>query len=180
MNKQLNRIYTGVGSRETPFEVLKQIAHIAQSLSVYGFTLRSGGADGADKAFELDSIKKEIYLPWPNFNNNNSKLFVISEKARKIASEHHPVWSKLKPPIQNLHARNAYQVLGYDLNKPSDFTVCWTQDGCETRKQRTFKTGGTGTAIAISDTYGVPVFNLKNSDAYGRLKEFLRDRKISI
>ncbi len=178
--RDMKRIFTGVGSRDAPAHILQKMTEIAQNLSAQGFVLRSGGADGSDLAFEDGAIKKEIYLPWRFFNGNKSNLYVISEKALEIASEHHPVWGKLKDSFKKLHARNAFQVLGYDLNLPSDFTVCWTPDGCESKKTRTFKTGGTGTAIAISDTYNVPVFNLKNEDAYHRLKKFLKDHEISL
>lgn len=176
----LKRIYTGIGSRETPADVLEKMTEIAQTLSVQSFVLRSGGADGADKAFEDGALKKEIYLPWPGFNGNQSRLSVISEKAKKIAAEHHPAWNKLKESIQKLHARNTYQILGYDLVLPSDFVLCWTPDGCESQKTRTFKTGGTGTAISLASSFNIPVFNLKNQDAYQRLKKFLKDHEISL
>lgn len=59
-------------------------------------------------------------------------------------------------------ARNVLQVLGPNLNEPSEFTICWTQDGAYTQAMRGKKTGGTGLAISISCNYGVPVFNLQN------------------
>jgi predicted Rossmann fold nucleotide-binding protein DprA/Smf involved in DNA uptake len=44
--------YAGVGSRETPAHVCKQMTELAKRLESFGLTLRSGGAKGADKAFE--------------------------------------------------------------------------------------------------------------------------------
>lgn len=64
--------YTGVGSRETPRDVQAVMYKFAQKMALHGAVLRSGGADGADTAFELgcdkQQGKKEIYLPWQGFN----------------------------------------------------------------------------------------------------------------
>ena len=49
---QVNNTYAGIGSRETPKEILKEMTKIGQELESKGYTLRSGGAIGADKAFE--------------------------------------------------------------------------------------------------------------------------------
>ena len=54
------------------------------------------------------------------------------------------------------------------------YVICWTPDGCESHLTRSIKTGGTGTAIAIASTNGIPVFNLKNADAIDRLHQFLK------
>jgi hypothetical protein len=61
------KYYTGTGSRESPNNVLAIMTDIAKFLSETGYTLRSGGAPGADFCFELGvsgRAKKEIYLPW--------------------------------------------------------------------------------------------------------------------
>ena len=58
--------YAGVGSRETPLDVLKTMWKIGNYLATKGYTLRSGGAKGADTAFEngCDSVigSKEISM----------------------------------------------------------------------------------------------------------------------
>lgn len=48
----MSKIYTGIGSRETPPDILELMTKIARFMFKQGFTLRSGGADGADSAFE--------------------------------------------------------------------------------------------------------------------------------
>ena len=73
--------YAGIGSRSTPDNVLGIMEKLGIVLAKKGFILRSGGADGADKAFEkgcdLASGQKEIYLPWKGFNGNNSSLYTF-------------------------------------------------------------------------------------------------------
>lgn len=161
--------YTGIGSRETPKDTLKTMTQLAKDLDLIGYTLRSGGADGADDYFERGATRKEIYLPWKMFNNNPSPLFKISQEAMALASEHHPAWDKLKDAVKKLMARNSTQVLGLELDTPSDFVVCWTPDGCESHLTRTAATGGTGLAITVASKRGIPIYNLQNQDSIDSL-----------
>jgi len=162
--------YTGIGSRGTPHFVLVAMSAIAmylESCPHRRYCLRSGGADGADLAFEngvIDRENKEIYLPWRGFNESDSQRFQIPKEAFEIASRHHPAWDKLKDSVRRLMARNVQQVLGQDLNKPSAFVICWTPDGCEHSNTRTSKTGGTGLAISVASEFNIPVYNLKHHE----------------
>lgn len=171
-------IYTGVGSRETPLAVLEQMANFAAEMARQGWTLRSGGAPGADSAFEaghrrVTTERLEIYLPWKGFNKNPSGLVGVSVEALQVAAKSHPAWSACSAQAQKLHGRNAYQVLGLSLQDPTDFVLCWTSDGATSRKERTRDTGGTGTAIVLAEANGVPVFNLARPGAMGALKQWL-------
>lgn len=146
--------YTGVGSRQTPREVCEVFTHIAELLEADGFILRSGGADGADLAFE-DGVKrgemKQIFLPWNGFNGSKSPYTCPSLFAYEIARETHPAWEKLSMPSRRFHARNTHQVLGPTLDEPSTFVLCYTQKGK--------LTGGTSTAIRLAHKRGIPCFN---------------------
>jgi hypothetical protein len=157
--------YAGVGSRNTPAFILEFIEKIAQTLAKQGYILRSGGADGADSAFEQGCLagngQKEIYLPWKGFNKNTSSLCTPSQDAYRIASETHPYFDNLKDPAKLLMARNTHQVIGADCQSPCFLVLCWTQDGADNRNVQTSnKSGGTGQAIRLAKKYGVPVHNL--------------------
>jgi hypothetical protein len=173
----MTNYYTGVGSRETPPNVLDEMRLLAQALARAGWVLRSGGADGADSAFESGardvSGPAEIFLPWKGFNNNLSDRFGVTETALTLASKVHPAWDRLGQGPKKLHARNCYQVLGENLDQPSALLICWTPDGCETERSRSIRTGGTGTAIALATRHGVPVFNLSVPESKRRLAELL-------
>jgi hypothetical protein len=146
------KYYTGIGSRETPLEILQIMIESAKILSTKGYCLRSGGADGADSAFEKGATEKEIYLPWKGFNGSDSELHKVCSRAIATAESIHPAWDKLSQGAQKLHARNCYQILGQRLTSPSEFVICWTKDGKEI--------GGTRTAIVLAKKYNIPVFNL--------------------
>lgn len=161
----MNKIYTGIGSRQTPSAIGELIYDIAENLDRIGYILRSGGANGADTFFEKHTLRKEIYLPWKGFNSNESPLYNISEKAMTIAENYHPSWDRLTLNGRKLMARNCYQVLGENLDKPSDFIVCYTPDGKAS--------GGTGQALRIAEDFNIPIFNLYFSDSKSNLLNYL-------
>ena len=160
-------IYTGIGSRDCPEEVLKLIAKTAYWLSKKGYVLRSGGASGCDSAFEYGCNKacgmKEIYLPWKNFNGSDSTLVVENKKAFEIAKKYHPKFDYLNQAGKKLMARNSHQVLGFDLNSPTDFVLCYTNKGSGT--------GGTGQALRIAKDYNIPIFDFGRYDNIDECRE---------
>ena len=125
--------YAGVGSRETPTEILGRFYRAAEYLAKRNFVLRSGGASGADQAFEhgCDAVNgpKEIYLSWKGFEGNKSTLIVSSPKAYELASNFHPYWDNLSMGAKKLQARNSHQIMGIDLSSPVKFVLCWTKNG---------------------------------------------------
>ncbi len=155
--------YAGIGSRSTPDHVLQIMRRVAHRLSEMGYALLSGGAAGADSAFEAGCFgNREIYLPWPGFRHLQGRHCVTlpSAEAFRVAEVVHPAWKRLGDTAQALMARNSHQVLGADLRSPVDFVVCWTPDGCESEATRSRNTGGTGQAIALANRWGIPVVNL--------------------
>jgi hypothetical protein len=164
--------YAGIGSRLTPPEMLAFMSRLSRYLYGLGYTLRSGGAAGADTAFEVgvpDPMKMEIYLPWKGFNGNHSLLYGVSNDALELAKQYHPGWSYLSNGGRLFHGRNCYQVLGKDLKTPSRFVVCWTKDG------KAF--GGTGQAIRIAIDKNIPIFNLRNPDEMKHVQDCMIQNK---
>lgn len=149
------KIYSGIGSRETPSAILLDMMKIATHLEGIGWMLRSGGANGADTAFANGCANRMIYLPWKGYNGlqlGYQTKVGVSAEAIEIAKKFHPAWDKLTRGGQALHARNAYILLGEKLDSPSDLVICWTPGGKIT--------GGTGQALRMAQAYNVPVINL--------------------
>lgn len=146
--------YAGIGSRKTPESILQIMTLMAKHLSDNNWTLRSGGADGADTAFEngANPLRSEIYLPWNGFNGRTSSYCNPSVNAHSMASFFHPAWSKCSQAAKKLHARNCHQILGMDLNTPVDFVICWTPNGN--------RSGGTGQALRIAEFKEIPIYDL--------------------
>ena len=167
-------IYAGIGARQTPKNIMDIMFNFANFMAKHNHVLRSGAADGADKAFEagcdISKGSKEIYLPWEGFNNNVSPLFTIDKPAFDLAKQYHPAWSKLSLAAQKLMARNSYQILGRNLKLPVDFVVCWTKDGYNLGMPRSVESGGTGQAIEIALCNEIKVYNLYNPEDLKELR----------
>jgi hypothetical protein len=154
------RFYTGVGSRQTPQATLGVMTQVAQRMALRGLVLRSGGASGADSAFEAGAgVACEIWLPIKGFQKNLSPLWTIDQRCFEIAAGVHPAWGRCSYFAQRAHARNVHQVLGADLATPSIVLLCWTPDGA-TNEMNATGAGGTRTAIVLAARNGVPVLNL--------------------
>ena len=145
--------YAGIGRRVIPDEIKISFEKFGRFAQDRGLVLRSGGAEGADSAFEKYVIpaNKQIFLPWKHYNGHLSRLCNPSNKAYQIAKKFHPRWNEYSCGVQKLLARNVHQLLGPNLRSPVEFVVCWTEDGNET--------GGTGQGIKMAQTLDIPVFN---------------------
>lgn len=156
--------YAGIGSRSTPPGVLTLMGGIALILTEFDLILRSGGAPGADSAFERACDRghgrKEIFLPWKTFNGSRSCLCTPPIQAEVMASEFHPNWTACTPAARKLHARNCQQITGRHLDDPVDFVLFWApeKDG---KVQ-----GGTATAVHLARKLQIPTFNLRCPTAF--------------
>lgn len=144
-------IYTGIGSRKTPADMLKRLAQTAYFLAKRDWILRSGGAIGADQAFEkgCDAAhgKKEIFLP-----NNNVPGWAYDKVVKYLPRGYN--WKSMKPYTKALLARNMQQIFGKDGDVLTSAVICWTPLGRDD--------GGTGYAIRAAWDYGIPVYNVSN------------------
>ena len=153
-----NKIYAGIGLRETPEDILGIINDLAMWLANQGWIGRSGGAIGADEAFQRGSEAVngdfELYRP------QNA-----TPEAIELASQFHPAWHNCNNYARKLHGRNAQIVLGYELDSPVSKVYLWTPGGK--------KIGGTGMGIRIADHYGITVRNLYDPEVLQQTIEMI-------
>lgn len=178
------KAYAGIGSRETPQEVLNDMELFAFLASRH-LLLRSGAAPGADTAFEKGCTKgagaSKIFLPWKNFNKSGSSLYQVHPTALALAENVHPHFKHMRRPVKLLIARNMHQVLGLSLNDPVEFVVCWTKDGCESHQTyNPSKTGGTGSAIALASKCNIPVYNIFNQGRLNAAYDHLESLRVDL
>lgn len=153
--------YAGIGSRKTPEKILGEMRTIATRLEKYGYTLRSGGAKGADSAFEAAAKRKEIFYA------SDCENWCLEMVSKYVPSDRPPL-ERMNPYIQKLLGRNMKQLFGHNGNDPVDFVVCWTPHGDQ---------GGTGYAIRAAEDYGISVYNLNNKNDREDLKALLATLK---
>lgn len=154
--------FAGVGARKTPGHVLDLMGETSARLAEMGWNLRTGEAIGADSAFREGSAS----------TGRHGEIFTIKDRPDIPGSVHdirpvhlrmlksiHPKPEALGPVAIKLMARNGSQVFGTDFTEPSDVVICWTEGG---RGK-----GGTGQAIRLATSVGIPVIDLGRGDLAG-------------
>lgn len=179
--------YAGIGSRDCPEDIGAIMTATARELEKIGFTLRSGGARGADTFFELgvhDPDNKQIFIHQEVLRDgrrhNKSKGYYSAPRydnyieAVSLAGLVHPHWHKCDRTAMALHARNIYQVLGPSLSPEthSDFVICWAIPDIHGVPE-----GGTRTAWNVAARYGIPRYNLAVRKDRDRVVNWLEQRQ---
>jgi hypothetical protein len=177
------RIFTGIGSRETCEKILLAMERVSTDLAADNFIGRSGKAVGPDQAtqagFEfcrslgIDCIF-EAYLPNLSFNKHfgseDWNIVVtdteIRSKAMAYAASVHPAYNKMIPDHRELHIRNVYQILGKDLQTRSKFVLFSAPE------THGVVSGGTATAVHLARKFDIPTFNFLRNRA-SNLRKFL-------
>lgn len=179
--------YTGIGARKTPKKILKLMKKVGFYMASKNIILRSGGAIGADSAFQdgcqkwcnkYDTPYKDkqlIILPWNKFNNNISNVEngITLENhwlSYDITCETHPRAKYLTRTQMKLMERNVTQVYGYG-QMDSELIICWTKDGAY--KKTTSESGGTGQAIRLANESNIPIYNLQNKIHRKKIKKLI-------
>ncbi len=144
---------------------------IAKALAREGWTLRSGGTPGADRAFECgcdeEAGKKEIFLPWAQFNDHPSPLYHPTDEAEQIAALCHPNWQAFSAEARKLRACNCQQIGGPTLGDPVDFVLFWAPE-----KDGIIRDGA-ATAITFARHLSIPVFNLQDNRVRRQWERFV-------
>lgn len=141
------KLYAGIGSRQTPLDVLRIMRTIGQLRAEAGWTLRSGAAAGADSAFEAGvgiaatlGNRKQIFRP--------TDPVAVDPSLRAIAMKHHPNWAACSDFARRAHTRNVAIILGPDGHTPVEEVLFWTE--------RAQIIGGTGMALRLAIAYHIP------------------------
>ena len=211
----MTRYYAGIGARAAPKDILLIAEQLSKEIDELSIGLRSGHAVGMDTAFEKPVlahramedysgrlVPPEIYLPWTGFNGARPSKYYIDatklpkhDEANELIKTIHPAYHRLTGGVKLLHSRNAFQVLGRDLESPSLFVLFWAEPIAFDKKgrlideetkivldkddisPRAFVKGGTNTAVSIAHQNGIPLFNLYFDEDIERFKEFLETLK---
>lgn len=169
----LYKPYVVTGNKDAPSSVIEDIKQFVIKLEGLGYITRSGGMDGIDSEVETVAKKLELYLPWRDFSNKQSKLYYSDDLAKQAAKKYSPVYDNLKPAVQSFLAKNARMVLGNKLNSNCLFLICWSEDGAEHKKDVTARTGNVGHVILIANSIGIPIFNLGKEGTKQRLQNYI-------
>lgn len=191
MTFRILQYWTGVGSRETPPDVLQLMTLIAKVLTDKGMVLRSGGADGADSAFYAGAKQSRafyknlpnIYISWNGMTTKGGVRLYHDPEEGLFDAQRYPMWKDanilahdIRGSWQGLggggiahHTRNIFQILGHNLDLPSKFVVFWA---IPVGKQGNVR-GGTNTAVKFAKQNNINVHNLHDPLVYNKFIDFL-------
>lgn len=163
------------GDKDTPPDVLNKVKEIAKFLESIGYTIRVGGDGPFEEAAEMAVNKKELLLPWKDFNNKTSATTYSIDRAHHIAKLFHSAYENMKKGIQGILAKNARLIMGQKMMSPATLLVTWTPDGVEDARHVTVQSGFSGHPVKIASAARVPVFNLAKPDAEARIRNFVTE-----
>ena len=193
--------YAGVGSRRTPPDMLRAMGDIAQTLGEAGVALSTGGADGADRAFETGALRTDapitVHTPWPGYNgyrpgrdpetdidvvHPTSTETLQGHRYADLAREHHPYWNRCSRGARALFLRNVSILAGAldddGEHLPVRAVIAWTPNGLPVGREA----GGTGHTLRTAASLDIPGINLsprtppeRNAAALAAVPRIVRD-----
>ena len=108
------RIYAGIGARATPPEVLRLMTQLAGRMEQDGWRLRSGGARGADAAFETgvqNPSMRAIYLPGRSFNGRRAG------PGGYVDATSLPGWKDALQSVADYHVNDLYKQAALEMQQ---------------------------------------------------------------
>ncbi|MEE8262749.1 MAG: hypothetical protein V3R83_09835 [Gammaproteobacteria bacterium] len=154
------RYYAGIGSRKTPQSIQRRMTRDAMRLQAAEYVLRSGGAEGADRAFEAGAgAAKQIYTPI-----KATKRALIKAQDIWLLRDDRRGWP-FEPGsyIGKLMGRSAMVIEGLNMGVPVEFVLCWTP--------RAEWIGGTAQSLWHADSLGIPIYNY--ADETPKIKDLI-------
>ena len=175
-NYTLYKPFSVICNDNAPPEILDRAKEVILYLINHGFTARASCITSSEKEI-LEFIpedKVEVYIPWKDFDNRNSKFYFNDKVSQHIARMFHKAYDTLKGPIQAFLAKNVRMVLGEKAKSRSTLVIVWSEDGAADTSQITFKTGNVSHPIAIANAVHIPVFNLQDPDILLKVSGYLK------
>ena len=135
---------------------------------------RPGGAPGADNAFLAGTQFFKVFLTAKIHGIRTANRQDVIDctsldnwpQAWKTIEEFHPAPDKLTYFGKKLMARNAYCILGEDLQSPVDFVLTWTPNASIV--------GGTGQGLRMAVKHNIPIFNLADPQTFSDVLRVLK------
>lgn len=196
--------YSGVGSRETPDEILGVMEDAACRLAGVGYILRSGKAGGADAAFQLGVQRycklldnnnpkeysghlAEIYIPWKGFKAFDGledwwdiPLDYLNLMIPEQVEPRNKLLSEIHPNYGALlKKRGAFALHSRNIHQVVGANLLQPKPSkfClyyAKEDSQGNPKGGTASAVNLSKRYGARTLNLLHAENRAKLEEFLR------
>ena len=159
--------------REFPPEVKSSIYNISSKLIAKGITIRVNGDDKdfLAKLQALSDVHVEVYIPWRNFNEIESKHYFNTLTSKDLAMKHFPAYDRVPDAVKAMLARNVRMIFGDKNNSITLCLITWSKDGASRVSEITKETGRSSFVIRVAGSYGFPVVNIAKQTAENILEK---------
>lgn len=153
--------------REFTNEIKNSLYNIISKLIAKKITIRINGDDKefTEKVSSLSDKHVEVYIPWKNFNEIDSKHYYNTPTSKHLANIHFQGWEKVPDPVKAILARNVRMIFGDKNNSIALCLITWSKDGASKASEITKETGKSSFIIKLASTYGFPVINISKQSA---------------
>jgi hypothetical protein len=148
--------------KETPPEIKQKFYHLASKLIGKGYTIRLNpdDPDFVRQVQALSTKNVELYLPWRNFNQLESKHTFNTLTSKDVAQRHFPAWEKLPDAVKAMLASQVRMIFGDRNNSIALMLITFSPDGASRIAEITKDTGRVSFIIKMACSYGFSVVNM--------------------
>lgn len=145
----------------------ESLYNIASKLIARKYTVRVYGTDKdfAERVRSLSSQFVEIYLPWRNFNEIDSKHTFNTLTAKDLAMKNFSGWEKVPDAVKGILSGQVRMIFGDRNNSICMCLITWSADGASKAIEVTKDTGRASFIIKLASTYGFPVLNISKQSS---------------
>ena len=148
-------------------EAKESLYNIASKLIARKYTVRVYGTDKdfVERVRSLSSQFVEVYLPWRNFNEIDSKHTFNTLTAKDMARQNFSGWDKVPDAVKGILAGQVRMIFGDRNNSISMCLITWSADGASRAPEVTKDTGRASFIIKLAATFGFPVLNISKQSS---------------
>lgn len=159
--------------KDFPQEVKDDLYALASKLISKKITVRIAAGDKpfVERVMALSSKFVELYLPWKNFDELNSRHTWNTITSKDIAQKNFLGWDKIPDGVKAILASNVRLLFGDKNNSVCLCLLTWSKDAATRPAEVTKDTGRSGFIIKMAASYGFPVLNVAKGNAQAMLEK---------
>ena len=148
--------------KDFPEEAKTSLYNIASKLIAKKVTVRINADDPEfiKRLTDLSNKFVEVYVPWRNFNELQSKHSWNTITCKHIAQQHFMGWEKIPDPVKAILSSQVRLIFGDRNNSVAMALITYTKDGASRVTELTKETGRPSFVIKVASSYGFPVINI--------------------
>ena len=160
--------------KDMPSDVKQKFYQLASKLIGKGYTVRlnSDDPDFVKQVQSLSSKNVELYLPWRNFNQLDSKHTYNTLTAMDVAQRNFQGWEKIPDAVKAILAAQVRMVFGDRNNSIALMVITYSGDGASRIAELTKDTGRVSFIIKMACTYGFSVVNMGKQSSESLLQKY--------